>query len=143
MDTSLILLGKAGFALFTLGLVLGVAIPKLLNPRMALSAHLTAVQTGPALIAFALFWPHLGVPPGWTCLLVDALLLSSFVLVLGIILAAAFEASEALPIAGEGHHASKVQEHVVTMLVRGSSVLMLVASLAICYFMVIGDGVMT
>ena len=55
MTATAILLGKAGFVLFALGLLIGIAIPKLRNPRMGLSAHLTAVQTGPTLIAIALF----------------------------------------------------------------------------------------
>jgi (hydroxyamino)benzene mutase len=134
MDGYLLLMGRAGFALFTLGLLLGAVLPKMRNPRIGLSAHLTAVQTGPALIAFALFWQYLAVPKSWTPLLVCALVLSSYILVLGITLAGFTGASEALPIAGKGHQASRLQEQIVTFLVRGSSILMTLSCMAICYF---------
>jgi (hydroxyamino)benzene mutase len=132
MDEALLNLGRAGF--FTAGLLLGVAIPKMQNPRMGLSAHLTAVQTGPALIAFALFWHYLAVPQVWTSVLAYALVVSSFALVLGITLAGFTGASEALPIAGKGYQASRFQEQLVSFLVRGSSVVMAVSCIAICYF---------
>lgn len=134
IDANVSLLGKAGFVLFTIGLLLGAVIPKMRNSRMGLSAHLTAVQTGPALIVFALFWQYLSVPVLWTPLLVYALLLSSYILVLGIILAALTGASEALPIAGKGHQASPFQEQLVSILVRGSSVVMALSCIVICYF---------
>ena len=134
MSPLAILLGKTGFLLFTLGLVIGLAIPKLRNPRMGLSAHLTAVQTGPALIAAALFWPYLAVPIGWAPTLIYALVASSYLLVLGITLAAAFGASEALPIAGKGFTASPVRERLVSLLVKGSSIIVILAAAAICFF---------
>jgi (hydroxyamino)benzene mutase len=134
MSATLMLLGKLGFALFSLGLLLGVALPKMRNPRMGLSAHLTAVQTGPALIGFALFWRYLAVPESWTPMLVYALIFSSYVLVFGITLAGFTGASEALPIAGKGHQASRFQEQLVSILVRGSSVVMALSCVVICYF---------
>ncbi len=134
MDSSLLMMGKAGFVLFTLGLLLGVVLPKMRNPRMGLSAHLTAVQTGSALIAFALFWQYLGVPQSCTPLLAYALLGSSYVLVLGITLAGFFGASEALPIAGKGYQASRFKEQLVSILVRGSSVVMAICCVTVCYF---------
>ena len=134
MNATIMLLGKAGFVLFTFGLLLGVAIPKMKNPRMGLSAHLTAVQTGPSLIGFALFWQYLAVPETWTSTLVYALISSSYVLVLGIMLAGLTGASEALPIAGKGHQASPFQEQLVSILVRGSSVAMALSCVVICYF---------
>ncbi len=134
MDGALQLMGRAGFVLFTLGLLLGAALPKMRNPRMGLSAHLTAVQTGPALIAFAMFWQYLSVPKSWTPLLTSALVLSSFVLVIGITLAGFTGASEALPIAGKGYQATRSKERLVSLLVRGSSIVMVLSCLAICYF---------
>lgn len=131
-----ITLGKGGFALFTIGLIIGIAIPRFRNSRMALSAHLTAVQMGPALIVFAFFWQYFGIPPIWSLWLSSALLLSSFTLVAGLALAAAFGASKALPIAGKGFSATKAKEQLVTVIVSSSSIIMLIASLAICGFMI-------
>ena len=120
--------------MFTLGLLIGFLIPKMRNPRMALSAHLTAAQTGPALIATALFWNYLSVPSTWVAPLVYALLASSYVLTAGIFLAAATGASRALPIAGKGHMACPLEERLVTIAVGGSTLVMAANCVAICFF---------
>lgn len=44
----------AGLLLFMLGLLNGFAIPRLQSPRLGLSAHLAAVQSGTFLIAIGL-----------------------------------------------------------------------------------------
>ena len=100
------ILGKAGVLLFTLGLLIGFAMAKLRNPRLGLSAHLTAVQVGAMLIALALFWQYLGIPDGWATIIVLAVIVSSYVLTFGILLSGVFGASQALPMAGAGHTAS-------------------------------------
>ncbi|MBH5321328.1 hypothetical protein [Aurantiacibacter sediminis] len=129
-----LLLGKAGFMVFTLGLAIGAAIPRFRNPRMGLSAHTTAVQAGIALVAFGLFWPHFGIAD-WASLPLAISLIASFgILILSLLLAAAFGASEALPIAGKGFSSSKAKERVVSILAIGSSVWMLLASIAVCFF---------
>lgn len=140
MNQLTIQLGISGFLLFTIGLGLGFVIPVTRNPRMALSAHLTAAQTGPALIAFSLFWNYLSVPMEFDRLLIYTLIGSSYVLVAGITLASVFGASEALPIAGGNHSASKAKEVVVSVLVKGSSVAMALTCLTIAYFAVTNTG---
>lgn len=47
----------AGPALFLLGLLQGAAVQSFANPKMALSAHLTAVQRGLALMIVGVIWP--------------------------------------------------------------------------------------
>ena len=127
-------LGKVGFILFTIGLVIGTFIPKFRNPRMGLSAHLTAVQAGTALIAFGLFWPFFSIA-GWaSSLLTSSLILSSGLLVVGLCLAAAYGASKSLPLAGNGYRANPAMELIVSALTIGSSVWMLLACLTICFF---------
>lgn len=129
-----LLLGKAGFLIFTIGLIIGAAIPRFRNPRMGLSAHTTAVQTGTALIAFGLFWPQFEIA-SWAAMPLAVSLIASFViLIVSLILAASFGASKALPIAGEGFSSSKTKERTVSILALGSSVWMLVACIAVCFF---------
>ena len=137
MSGDAVFLGAAGFVLFTLGLLIGFAIPALRNSRMGLSAHLTAAQTGPALIAVALFWNYLAVPESLAAAVVYVLVASSYLLVIGIALAAMFGASEALPIAGKGFQADRAKEMLVAVLVKGSSVAMALACVTICYFLII------
>lgn len=134
MSSAPLLLGTSGLVLFMLGLLLGFAIPRFHNPRMGLSAHLTAAQTGPALIAIALFWRYCSVPPAWEWPLAGVLAASSYVLVVGIALAAATGASSSLPIAGKGHSATPWQERLVSLIVVTSSLAMAMATLALCWF---------
>ena len=47
----------AGAILFLLGLLQGAVVQSFANPRMALSAHLTAVQSGLALMIVGVIWP--------------------------------------------------------------------------------------
>ncbi len=140
MSGPAIFLGAAGFVLFTLGLLIGFAIPVLRNPRMGLSAHLTAAQTGPALIVMALFWNYLAVPESFTAVIVYVLTASSYLLVLGIGLASVFGASQALPIAGKGYRAGRAKELLVSALVKGSSLAMALACVTICYFLFTNFG---
>lgn len=132
MDETQILLGKAGFLIFTFGLGLGALVPRFRNPRMGLSAHTTAVQTGTALIAFGLFWPQFDIAQWAEGLLAISLIVSFSLLICSLVLAAIFGASQALPIAGKGFSSSKAKERLVSVFAIGASVWMLLACLAVC-----------
>ena len=132
------MLGLSGLVLFAIGLLLGFAIPRFTNSRMGLSAHLTAAQTGPALIAIALFWKYCSVPDRWDWLLAIALAASAYALVAGIAVAAVTGASSALPMAGKGYTASLWQERAVTGIVGLSSLVMVLAVIALCWFALSG-----
>ena len=58
-----LLLVRAGFVLFVLALLTGLAVPAFLNPRMAVAAHLTGVLNALVLIALGLTWGFLSVSP--------------------------------------------------------------------------------
>lgn len=79
---------QAGLGLFVFGLAFGFAIKALPNPRLALSAHLNAVQSGAFLIALGLLWPQLGVWPRAAAPLAHGTWLSFWVLEAGMVLAA-------------------------------------------------------
>jgi hydroxylaminobenzene mutase len=128
---SALFLAKSGLWLFLFGLIVGVAIPKFTNSRLGLSAHLTAVQSGTALMAIAWFWPELTKSNDLAWLIGHTLWLSFWLLVIGQILAAAWGASKALPMAGAGYTASPVKEGISWVLVYGSSVSLIVALAAL------------
>lgn len=134
MTSAALTLGLSGLVLFATGLLIGFAVPRFSNSRMGLSAHLTAVQTGPALIAVALFWQHCSVPLSWEWPVALTLMLSSYVLFLAIGVAAVTGASSALPMAGTGYSASKGMERLVTAMVGSSALAMAAATLALCWF---------
>jgi (hydroxyamino)benzene mutase len=134
MSDVAIMLLKAGLALLTFGLLFGAAIPRLRNPRMGLSAHLTAVQGGMALSVFGIAWNYLGIVQWADAPIAFSLLVSTYLLVAGLVLAAWTGASRALPIAGQGFQATPAMELAVSVLTIGSSIWMLLACLGICWF---------
>jgi hydroxylaminobenzene mutase len=138
MATAEPILCKAGFALFVGGLLLGVAIPRFKSPRLGLSAHLTAVQGGIALIAIGLLWPRFHFGTLTSTVLSFALWISTWLLSLGIALAAVYGASRVLPIAGQGIRASAKQEQAVAILVVGSSAILTLSSIVIFALWIVG-----
>lgn len=54
-----------GLVLFLLGLVTGLAVPAVKNPRMGLASHLQGMTNGPFLIVVGLLWPYLELPHVW------------------------------------------------------------------------------
>jgi (hydroxyamino)benzene mutase len=125
----------SGVLLFLLGLLTGLAIPRCRSPRLGLSAHLTAVQSGTALLALGLLWPHLSMSP--MCSLVLSYGTAGFLYMvwLSLLLAAFFGAGRGLPIAGQGITTTPVRQTVVTLLlVVGSlGVLATIAALLITW----------
>lgn len=116
----------AGAVLFLLGLLLGAVNQSFENPRMALSAHLTAVQSGTALMIVGVVWPAVALQPRLAALSGMAIIGGMYGLVAGLTLSAMTGASAVLPIAGAGHSAGAAMETVVTILVLGSSAAMTV-----------------
>lgn len=83
---------QSGLLLFFLGLPLGFAIHSLPNPRVGLSAHLNAVQSGTALMVLGLIWPRINIAPRFAAAVATGLSLSFWGLELRI-LASAFARS--------------------------------------------------
>ncbi len=134
-----LMLGKFGLALFVWGLLIGALIPKFRNPRMSLSAHLTAVQAGTFLLAAGAFWQEFAIPDSFQAVIGWSLVLSSCFLVIGLLLSAATGASRVLPIAGAGYKGSPGHEKLVAVVVLASSVWMLVGAGACLWFFLIDN----
>ena len=114
----------AGAVLFLLGLLQGAAVQTFANPRMALSAHLTAVQSGMALMIVGAIWSAVSLSAGLLAVAKWTTITGMYGLWLGLTLSAATGASDALPIAGAGHGAEPLAETAVSAIVVGSGVLM-------------------
>lgn len=111
----------AGAILFLLGLLQGGLVQSFANPRMALSAHLTAVQSGMALMIAGTVWSAVVLGPTLSRLARSAVTLGMFGLWIGLTLSAATGASAVLPIAGAGYSASPLTEQAISAVVLGSS----------------------
>lgn len=125
--TETTILGAAGLILFLLGLFNGVLIPVGRSPRLGLSAHLTAVQSGTFLIAIGLFWPQMHLAPSWSAIIAHAMWISIYAIWISLLLAGLFGAGRGLPIAGQGIETTPIKQTIVSILLIGGSLGALVA----------------
>lgn len=114
-------LAIAGAALFLAGLVQGAVVDLHANPRMALSAHLDAVQSGMAVMIAGAFWASTRWSERIEQIARWALAAGMVGLWLGITLAAMTGASDTLPMAGDGYSARPSAEVAVTAVIMASS----------------------
>jgi hydroxylaminobenzene mutase len=106
-----------GALLFVLGLLTGFAIPMFRSPRIGLSAHLAAIESGLALIAFGLLLPHLAISARWASAIGHTLWISLDLLWVGLLFAAVYGTGKTLPIAGAGVAAKVWEENIARILI--------------------------
>jgi len=116
-----------GVVLFLIGLIQGGLIPFFHNPRMALSAHLAAVQSGMAIIIFGLIWSMVSLKESLLTIAYVTNLVGMYAVWLAITLAAVFGASRALPIAGKGYSSTSTIETITEVIVVSGSVLLVIS----------------
>jgi len=104
----------AGAILFLVGLLSGLAVPVVTNPRMGLAAHLEGVMNGTFLIAVGAVWTRLVLSTRQRTAAAGLLLYGTYANWLFITLAALLGTSAATPIAGAGHAGAPWQEDLVT-----------------------------
>ena len=124
---------RAGFILFTLALLTGLAVPAFVNPRMAVAAHLNAILGAIVLIVVGLVWPLLVMSPFQARFTRATFLFSAYAAWLAACLAAAWGTSRLTPIAGEGHTALPWQETLVQALQSAIVVTVLAGALSVVY----------
>jgi hydroxylaminobenzene mutase len=121
MANSQFVLCFSGFVLFFLGLMNGFLIPAGRSPRIGLSGHLAAVQSGTFLIAAGLIWPMMHLWPALEAAIAHVLWLSLYAVWLSLLLAGLFGAGRGLPIAGQGITTTPAKQMVVSILLIGGS----------------------
>lgn len=115
-----------GVFLVLVGLLTGMIVPVLRNPRMALSAHVGGVLNGMLLVLVGLIWRELRLSAAQGLVVFWAALYAMYGIWGFTLLGAAFGTSRANPIAGAGFEALPWQE----MLVAGGLTSGAIASLA-------------
>lgn len=123
-----------GVLLFLLGLVVGLVIPVLANPRMGLSSHLEGVMNGMFLIILGLIWNKVALEPKWLKITFWMAVYGTFVNWFGILFAAVFDAGEMLGIVAEGKKGTALAEGIVTF----SLLSLTLAMLSVCVALLIG-----
>ena len=116
----------AGALLFLFGLLQGRVVDLFTNARMALSAHLTAVQSGTAMMVAGGIWSAVTLSSRLAAIARWGIAGGMFGLWLALTLSAATGASGALPMAGAGYSASPGMETLARAMVLASSAAMVV-----------------
>jgi hydroxylaminobenzene mutase len=111
------LLLALGLILFLLGLLSGLAVPALKNPRMGLASHLQGMTNGPFLVLVGLLWPRLHLPHAWLLVTVALLVYGTYANWLATQLGALWGAGRRFaPLAAGDHRAGAAQERLVDLL---------------------------
>ena len=127
------LLVRAGFLLFTLALLTGLAVPAFLNHRMAVAAHLTGVVNALLLIAVGLAWGLLAMSPVQARLTRGVFLCCAYANWGTSCLAAAWGTSRLTPLSGAGYSAAAWKESVVQVLQVSLALAILAGALSVVY----------
>lgn len=104
-----------GVLLFLLGLLIGLIIPLMTNPRMGLSAHLEGVMNGMFLVILGLIWHKIAINDKWLTSAFWLTLYGSFANYLAVTLAAITGAGKMMPIVG-GKEGTPVVEGLISFL---------------------------
>jgi hydroxylaminobenzene mutase len=131
MDGLSSILCFTGTLLFLAGLLTGFGIPSFRSPRIGISAHLDAIESGLGLIAFGLLLPHLAISIGWAKAISHVLWISLYLLWIGLLFAAMYGTGKVVPIAGGDMAAALWQENTARVLTSIGSLGSLVAILAL------------
>jgi hydroxylaminobenzene mutase len=125
---------QLGVLLFLLGLLVGLAVPALANPRMGLASHMEGVMNGLFLVALGLLWPRLLLSDRLQAAAFWLAVYGTFANLAATFLAALWNAGEMMPIAGQGHVGGTGQEAVISALL----VSLALADIAVCVLVLSG-----
>lgn len=121
-----------GLVLFLLGLLTGLAVPLLRNPRMGVASHMQGMTNGPMLIVVGLMWPHVHLPHGWEIVAVVLLVYGTFANWLATQLGAMWGAGHKFAPGATGEHrATAGREKIVDLLLVTLAPAMIVATVVL------------
>ena len=121
-----------GLVLFLLGLLTGLIVPILKNPRMGVASHLQGMTNGPFLVLVGLMWPHLHLSRAWEIVVIVLLAYGAYANWLATQLGAVWGAGHRFAPAATGdHRAATSQERVVELLLMTLAPAMIVATVVL------------
>lgn len=123
-----------GVLLFLLGLIVGLIVPILANPRMGVSSHIEGVLNGMFLIILALIWHKIDLSDRWLKITFWLVVYGTFANFIGILIAAIFNGGKMLGIMANGQEGSPIVEGVITFSLISLSIAMIV----VCATILIG-----
>jgi len=114
-----------GTMLFLLGLLVGLFIPIMKNPRMGLSAHLEGAMNGMFLIILGLIWHKLVLSEKWLTSTFWLLIFGSFANYVAVAIAAITGAGKMMPVAG-GKEGDATIEALISFLLISLALAMII-----------------
>lgn len=114
-----------GVLLFFLGLLSGLFIPMMANPRMGLSGHLEGIMNGIFLIVSGLIWSRLESSEKWLRISFILAFFGTFANFTAVLIAAITGSGRLMPLAG-GKEGTPVLESIISFLLISLSIAMLV-----------------
>lgn len=131
---------RFGFLLFLLGLITGLFVQMLANPRMGLSSHLEGVLSGMFLVILGLVWPRLRLGRAAMTSTYWLALYGAFANWATTLVAAAWAAGASLmPMAALGHKGTPTQELIITFGASSLALAMLATSFLVLWGLRGGD----
>lgn len=122
-----------GILLFFLGLVSGLFIPMMANPRMGVSTHLEGVMNGIFLCVLGLIWHKLNLAERWIYLGFWLALYGTFANFLAVLISAMTGAGKYMPIAGGKEGDPFIESIISTLLIT-----LTVSMLTVCLIVLAG-----
>jgi len=122
-----------GVILFLLGLIVGLIVPILANPRMGVSSHIEGVLNGMLLMILGLLWNRLFLSDKWLKITFWLAIYGSFMNWLGILIAAVFNGGKMLGIMANGQEGSQIIEGIIGFSLVSLSLAMLLVSVIILF----------
>lgn len=123
-----------GVLLFLLGLIVGLIVPVLANPRMGVSSHMEGVLNGMFLIILGLIWNKIDLSRKWLSITCWLAIYGTFMNWLAILVAAVFNGGKMLGITANGKEGQPLVEGVITF----SLISLSIAMLSVCIVILAG-----
>lgn len=123
-----------GILLFLLGLLVGLFLPLMANPRMGLASHLEGVMNGMFLVLLGLIWSRVMLSPKWLKITFWLAVYGTFANWFGVLLAAILNAGKEMNVAAQGQDGGPLAEGIVNFLLITLSL----AMITICVTILIG-----
>ena len=122
-----------GLVLFLVGLLVGLVVHNIANPRMALSAHLEGLMNGMFLVILGLIWKRLVLSETLLKITFWLVVYGTFANLIPVIIAAVTGFGKMMPIAG-GQEGTIVIEGMISFLLISLALCMV----AVCIIVLIG-----
>lgn len=119
-----------GLILFLIGLVVGLFVHNMANPRMALSAHLEGLMNGMFLIILGLIWKRLVLSEKILKISFWIVIYGTFANLLAVVIAAITGFGKLMPLAG-GQAGTVAIESIITFLLISLSLCMISVSIIV------------